>query len=135
MRREEALRRVFKLLDGVKSDLLTGTAGCSFECRSILLGALVKHMCDEGLDDAVPRFEDRSFTDIAKKIRDIKSPDRVWHKPSFPYSSCSFSLSDLTKDRLNEITTGLRGLKLDDHELRSSQLRLKSKKNEKKGRV
>jgi len=102
MRREEALRMVFKLLEDVKSDLLTGAAGCSFECRSILLGALVKHMCDEGLDNAVPLFEDRSITNIAKKIRDFKSPNREWHKPSFPYSSCPFSLSDLTKDRLNK---------------------------------
>jgi hypothetical protein len=135
VRREEALRKVFELLDGVKSDLLTGAAGCSFECRSILLGALVKHMCDEGLlDDAVPRFEDRSFTDTAKKIRDMQSPNRDWHKPSFPYSSCSFSLSALTEVRLNEITTGLRGLELDDYEWRSSQRRLKSKKDKKKAK-
>jgi len=64
----------------------------------------------------------------------MQSPNRDWHKPSLHFSSgCSFSLSALTEARLTKITTGLRGLELDDYNCKPSQLSLKRKKDKRKG--
>ncbi|KAK3350291.1 hypothetical protein B0T25DRAFT_505739 [Lasiosphaeria hispida] len=98
-RRAAELERHIASLNLVKRNLLNGTAGCSFECRSILLGAIVQYMHNEGVEDFMRLpFKGCSVVETTKKIQEIHSPSRDWHKPTLSRSSsCSFSLSSLIK--------------------------------------
>ena len=69
-------------LYGIKHKLIDGKVGCSFECRSLLLGALVKFMHDYdvsgyGTLEAAPQT--RSIEATIRLVREMKSPSRDWH--------------------------------------------------------
>ncbi|KAK0719188.1 hypothetical protein B0H67DRAFT_532801 [Lasiosphaeris hirsuta] len=114
-RREAALRQFIASLNDIKSKLLDDTTGCSFECRSIHLGALVKYMYDERLLDGVtePPFEDRSVADTVKRMRKMPSPSKDWHMQTSTYGSCELSLSSLTEAALRS-SDAIQDLELDD---------------------
>lgn len=129
-RRELALRRLSASLNSIKSDLLDGTAGCCFECRSIHLGALIKHMHDEGIlgDAFTPPFQDRSVTATVKKLREMQFPATNWHRQDNIHFSCRFSLSSLTEAAAEETTMAIRGLELEEEVLGTSSKKSKKKK-------
>ncbi|RYP42997.1 hypothetical protein DL768_010139 [Monosporascus sp. mg162] len=117
VQREAALEKIISSLHSLKLKLINGTYGCSFECRSILLGALIKNMHDDGLpDDGVETpVQGRSLIDVINKTREMKSPSKDWHQPTlgYPsYSSCQFSLSSLTAPSLKEVVGNIKGLEL-----------------------
>jgi len=49
MRRKGAFWTLETSLEELKDDLITGEQGCTFECQSILLGALMKNMAAHGI--------------------------------------------------------------------------------------
>ncbi|KAK4109353.1 hypothetical protein N656DRAFT_738362 [Canariomyces notabilis] len=110
--RELAMKLLISVLQEAKFKLLDGRVGCSFECRSLNLGALVKFMHDEGFLEAVTEksYEGRSVTDVITKIREMKSPTKssYWRCPGF----CSFTLTKLIESGLGTATAQIRGLGL-----------------------
>ena len=100
----------------IKLMLVKGEIGCSFECRSLLLGALIKFMHDYGFfeDGISTASETRSLEATIRLVREMKSPSKNWH-PRMPSSpSCKLSLSNLTEPCLDKALKSMSGLSLSD---------------------
>ncbi|KAH6623460.1 hypothetical protein F5144DRAFT_362195 [Chaetomium tenue] len=80
-KREGALLLLGMYLVGLKRNLLSGAIGCSFECRSLLLGALTKHMDDDGVSETgiIAAAKDRSLNAVVSRVKNMRSPSRDWH--------------------------------------------------------
>ena len=116
-RREIALWGISIALTELRLQLINGKAGCSFECSSLLLGALTKYMHDAGFteDYTIKKLsEGRSLMDAIKRVREMKSPDRNWHRPVRYYDPCLFSLNVLTQPFLDKIAGSITPLGLYD---------------------
>ena len=115
--KEDALRQIRSSLRNLKLDLLNGKIGCSFECRSLLLGALIKYMHDDGFleDGVMTASEGRSLKVTMQRVREMKSPSKDWH-PHVPrfgsIPSCQVSLRSLTEPCLNKVLKSISGLEL-----------------------
>lgn len=114
-RRESALSQLIASLNDIKNKLLDDTTGCCFECRSIHLGALVKHLHNEKLLDGAiePPFEGRSVADTVQKMRGMRSPSKDWHMQTSTDSSCELLLSSLTETVL-KTADAIQDLELDE---------------------
>ena len=126
--KEDAMRQIGSSLRNLKLGLLNGKIGCSFECRSLLLGTLIKYMHDDGfLEDGVTTAsEGRSLKATIQRVREMKSPSRDWHRYfpsrsagfssnlSGPNPSCQVSLGSLIEPGLNEALESISGLGLYD---------------------
>lgn len=112
--REAALLQISFSLQDLKYSLLRGTEGCSFECRSLLLGALIKYMHDDGLleDTLKTPYGGHSLVDAIKRVQAMKSPDHDWHRdPVDDYlGACPFSLSNLTQPLIDRVKEDIKGL-------------------------
>jgi len=77
-RREEAIDQIITLLHALVAYLRDYRTFCSFECSSILLGALMKEMKAKRLLSPRPKiaFDGYSVMSVAKFAREIRSP--VW---------------------------------------------------------
>lgn len=75
--RQRLISGFISSLNELKAQLSKEENGCSFECSSMSLGALIKGMNAKRLLDPPPRipFEGHSVLAIEKAISDIKSPD------------------------------------------------------------
>ena len=113
-RRKSALKQLVASLNDIRNRLLDDATGCSFECRSVHLGALIKYMHDEKLLDGAtePAFEGRSVADTVERMLNMPSPSKDCHKTT-PFSACELSLSGLTKTALKS-ADAIQGLGLDD---------------------
>jgi len=109
------MKQLIASLNNIKIKLLEDTTGCSFECRSAHLGALVIHMHDERLLDGAiePPFKGRSVADTVTKMRGMRSPNKDWHMQTSTNCSCELSLNSLTETALKTVDA-IQGLKLDD---------------------
>lgn len=69
--------RVFKFLDTIQKEFLLGERGCSFECSSILLGALLKELHQHKLRDPRPEppFIGLNLTDLFKTLQQFRNPE------------------------------------------------------------
>jgi hypothetical protein len=114
------MRQLVASINDIKTKLLEHTTGCSFECRSAHLGALVIHIHDEKLLDGAiepiePPFEGRSVAETVTRMRRMRFPTKDWHMQTGADGSCELSLSTLTETALKTADT-LQGLKLEDEE-------------------
>ncbi|EXF86038.1 hypothetical protein CFIO01_07606 [Colletotrichum fioriniae PJ7] len=75
-RRQDAVEFMLKVLQKLLRAFRNDTAGCSFECSSILLGALTKEMDKHRLLDPQPAspYSGYSIADTEKTIRTFRSP-------------------------------------------------------------
>lgn len=73
--RVELLERLITSINGVVDNLCIGEQSCTFECSSILLGALLKQIQPLGL---WPRpsepYAEFSFVQVARAVRSFRSP-------------------------------------------------------------
>jgi hypothetical protein len=114
-RREKLFEQLANLLDKVKEDLLEDIGGCSFECRSLLLGALIKQMYDGGYSYLGATGSRLSVSDTIANLGELHSPSKDWHKPSLSkYNTCKISLPGLLGGPLGEIADSICGVGLED---------------------
>lgn len=59
-----------------KGGLIKGTKGCSYECRSMLLGALIICMDKQSWLSTVAPFEGVCVLDAAQGVREMKLPSQ-----------------------------------------------------------
>ncbi|EDP50765.1 conserved hypothetical protein [Aspergillus fumigatus A1163] len=81
-RRNDAISAVLSSLAEQRNAFLDGSRGCCFECSSIMLGALTKHMHSSGLlspEPAAP-FPGLSYCQLVETVRGFRSPR--WHSDS-----------------------------------------------------
>lgn len=81
-RRNNAISAVLSSLAELRDAFLDGSRGCCFECSSIMLGALTKHMHSSGLlspEPAAP-FPGLSYCQLVETVRGFRSPQ--WHSDS-----------------------------------------------------
>ncbi|KAK4135358.1 hypothetical protein BT67DRAFT_441030 [Trichocladium antarcticum] len=112
--RDAAFSQISYSLRHLKDTLLNGTSGCSFECRSLHLGALIKYMHDDGFlaGEITTASKGRSLKDTVKRVREMKSPSEYWHY-GYPSSYCNFSVNKQT-EHLNMLLGTMGGLGLYD---------------------
>lgn len=125
--RERALRALISQLHLILDNLRDDEPPCSFECSSILLGALSRQMNDKRLlrPRPVAPFLGHSVNELIRTMRRFRSPNWVLWKqecvaPSDPLGSvssssqnrCNCRLSSLTAPRINEVSRGIKGLEL-----------------------
>ena len=86
----------------------------SFECGSILYGALTKEMDSSGLLVPYPvaPFPGMSFCELYSKVQDIKSP--MWCSPGTGRykSQHSCNLNEKVMEVANRVMSGVNGLEL-----------------------
>lgn len=74
--REDAIQDILASLQKQRNDFLDDTRGCSFECNSIMFGALTKQMRLSALlspEPAAP-FIGLRYQELVRKIRSFKTP-------------------------------------------------------------
>lgn len=88
LRRQEAIESIICELYEKQEAFLSGTRGCGFECRSIMYGALSKHMQSTGLLSPKPMapFLRMNYNQLVQKVRSFKSPQ--WCRSSYTPHSC-----------------------------------------------
>ncbi|KAE8137765.1 hypothetical protein BDV38DRAFT_271073 [Aspergillus pseudotamarii] len=74
--RTNAILTIISTLNKLRDDLLNGIHGCSFECSSIMLGALTKHMHANALLSPEPRYPYKglNYNGLLETVRNFKSP-------------------------------------------------------------
>jgi hypothetical protein len=94
-------------LDNLLEQLREGRDLCSFECDSILFGALTKEMYVQHLlPRQAPPFQGRSFVETIASIHSIRSPE--WFSSYYNRHDCSLrTYIDPIVDSLEECTDGL----------------------------
>lgn len=125
--RERALGALISQLHLILTNLRDGEPTCSFECSSILLGALSRQMNDKRLLHPRPAapFLGHSVDELIRTIRRFRSPNWVLWKQeriatsdplsflsSSPQNRCKCRLSSFTAPRNHEILRGIKGLGL-----------------------
>jgi hypothetical protein len=81
-RRIDAISAILSSLTEQRDSFLDGSRGCCFECSSIMLGALTKHMHSSGLlfpEPAAP-FPGLSYCQLLETVCGFRSPQ--WHSHS-----------------------------------------------------
>ncbi|PYH30454.1 BTB/POZ domain-containing protein [Aspergillus neoniger CBS 115656] len=76
-RRSGVINGILLRLNKMREDLLSGSRGCDFECRSMTLGALTMHMNSNDLlplEREAP-FSGLSYAMIFRKIQSFRSPE------------------------------------------------------------
>jgi len=108
-RRQESLEHIITTLHDLLYKLRKGPESCSFECDSILLGALTKELDARNLFSPrpVPPFSGLSFEATAKSISTIRSPGNNGY-----YQPCYCSLNDRV---VLDIDSSKMGLALEDY--------------------
>ncbi|QGA21569.1 hypothetical protein EYB26_009280 [Talaromyces marneffei] len=86
--REESINDVISLLNDTHAALSSGTRGCSFECSSIMCGALAMQMTSNYLlsPKPLPPFPGINYHQLVRTVQSFKSPE--WYgTPSSSHSS------------------------------------------------
>ncbi|KUM59959.1 hypothetical protein ACN42_g7184 [Penicillium freii] len=106
--REEAINNLVHLLHATLEAFLSRSQGCSFECSSIMYGALTIHM--ESIDILSPkraaRFPNLNYNDLTQKVLSFTSPQwydlssgdsgyRIVYDHACPNSSFASIFADL----------------------------------------
>jgi hypothetical protein len=118
--RQESIDRIITSLHDLLGAFLEGRNSCSFECSSILLGALTKEMHARHYLSPRPAmpFLGFSFATIARGVRGIRSPTWCSHRSGDYYSSyCSphaCSLEARIHPIISNLEDSMKGLALAD---------------------
>ena len=107
-RRNEAIEKTLARLHKIREDLLSGTRGCKFECRSMTYGALTLEMHSKDLLSstlAVP-FQGLSYQSLFQKVNSFKSPE--WnHRWCYMTNECRPSFLTTLAGELDGCIEGL----------------------------
>lgn len=90
--REKAIKRLIVLLHETRDAFIDGPRGCSFECRSIMYGALTTNMQSNNLLLPKPEapFPGLNYNYLVQKVLEFTSPE--WHRfGSYSRHSCNDS--------------------------------------------
>jgi hypothetical protein len=112
-KRQESINRIMTCLHDLLAKLCEGN-GCSFECSSILLGALTKEMHARHLlspRPAIP-FPGLSFAEIAESVRAFRSPR--WWSQYGTRSRHNCSLDADLNSIVDSVENSMGGLTLED---------------------
>ncbi|KAE8310612.1 hypothetical protein BDV41DRAFT_544493 [Aspergillus transmontanensis] len=84
LRRTDAISTIISTLTKLRDELLNGIHGCSFECGSIMLGALTKHMHSNALLSPQPQYPYKglNYNGLMETVREFKSP--LWYTSPKP---------------------------------------------------
>jgi hypothetical protein len=91
LRRQEAIENIIYQLYEKQEAFLHGTRGCSFECSSIMYGALSKHLQSTGLLSPKPMtpFLRLNYNQFVQNVLSFKSPQ--WCQSPYGSHSCKDS--------------------------------------------
>ncbi|KAI1383756.1 uncharacterized protein F4822DRAFT_49870 [Hypoxylon trugodes] len=106
--RQEFVHRVFTHMHGLLGLLRDGEAGCSFECSSMMLGALTMQMHSHGILDPQPQppYSGYGIKSVMELVRGFKSPE--WSTPTHRRSYAhGCNLSGLFDEKMNSTVAGL----------------------------
>ncbi|KAL1969127.1 hypothetical protein VTN77DRAFT_381 [Rasamsonia byssochlamydoides] len=121
-RRQESIDRIVTFLHGLLDDFCEGRNlqnPCSFECQSILLGALTKEMSRLHLLSPRPAapFLGFSFAATANSVRKIRSPIWCCNNRNYYSSHCQShhcSLEPVIRPIIDSLEDSMKGLSLED---------------------
>ncbi|KAK7985510.1 hypothetical protein PG988_003132 [Apiospora saccharicola] len=118
-KRRESIDQMINGLQSLLSDLRNDRAGCSFECSSMLLGALTKEMDRKGFLDILSGSSllSSSFEATSKAMLEIRSPRWSSMPPRGSYgmpSEHACDLHSLIASKVNIANGEVDGLKLDN---------------------
>ena len=101
-------------MDDLKTSFIDGTKGCTFECQSILLGALMKNMVAHGIlkGGRGYYFTGMSVAEAVHAVKAIKPLDVSWAPNGYGYHHCSFSLGDVTSTFAESVMDNAKPLEL-----------------------
>ncbi|KAI1086059.1 hypothetical protein F5B19DRAFT_200455 [Rostrohypoxylon terebratum] len=89
-----------QIIDGLRTlrdGLLDDTQGCSYTCRCLLLGALMKGLQPYHVFDSTSEpLSGHSLVNVIKNIHEI-------HTPSFKSNTCNCTMDGLTSSFLNKV--------------------------------
>ncbi|OKL63247.1 hypothetical protein UA08_01841 [Talaromyces atroroseus] len=111
--REEAIAKLIDKLHQTLTDLLNDSRGCSYECRSIMYGALTKQMQSNDLLSPRPvtPFPGVSYKQLVQKVSGFRSPQWVVGERSRYYHSC---LGSSFARLFGELSDSIEGLHLEN---------------------
>lgn len=113
-RRQGAIAGLVLRLHETREELLSSSRGCSFECSSIMYGALTKQMQSSALlwpEPEVP-FPNLNYSILVQRVLSFTSPE--WYGPSYQYSGYQHScLHSSFKSLFGGLNHTIEGLGLD----------------------
>ncbi|EAL89219.1 hypothetical protein KXW98_007327 [Aspergillus fumigatus] len=82
-KRQQAICRIILQLQQERDAFMTGTKGCNFECRSIMLGSLTGQMYKKGLLESEVKFYYKgcNVQDLTKSVQSFVAPK--WRPAAF----------------------------------------------------
>ncbi|GFF90472.1 hypothetical protein IFM47457_08500 [Aspergillus lentulus] len=106
-KRQQAICKIILQLQQEREAFMTGSKGCNFECRSIMLGSLTGQMHKKGLLESEVKFYYKAcnIKDLTKSVQPFVAPK--WrasiysHEPGYGDHKCphsSFSLLESSRD-------------------------------------
>jgi len=106
-------------LKALKYDLITDKSGCTFECQSILLGALVKHMAAQKIlkaGEGNDFFQGMSVKQAVEAFHTFHPLNIKWQLSGLSrhYCQCGFSLNEDKSAIARRVLKGVKGLELSD---------------------
>ncbi|KAJ5465264.1 uncharacterized protein N7458_000950, partial [Penicillium daleae] len=118
-RREHSIEDLVHLLHTQHATFLNDTNGCSFECRSIMYGALTKQMQSNELLSPMPvtPFTGLSYQGLAQKVRSFKSPQWRSSSPGYPSYGPHSCFHSTFEPLFGHLHDRIGGLALDDDNL------------------
>ncbi|EDN09148.1 predicted protein [Histoplasma mississippiense (nom. inval.)] len=110
--RENAIQKSILLLHKEQRTLLYNGNGCSFECRSIMYGALTLEMQSNELYSPKPEapFPGLSYNGLVQRVLSFKSPK--WYRSPSGYYNCHTCLHSSFNSLLGPLDEGIGGLDL-----------------------
>jgi hypothetical protein len=111
--RQESVDSVITILQELLTYFRNARTACSFECSSILLGALTKEIQARYIFSAQPTAPllGFSFASISRSVRNIRSP--IWSSNS-DYGTHSCRISSFIDPSIDELEAAFVGLTLKD---------------------
>ncbi|KAK7987155.1 hypothetical protein PG988_002143, partial [Apiospora saccharicola] len=111
-RRQELVGRIIARLRDLVLYFSDGRTKCSFDCSSLLLGALTKQLREHGLLDPCPTkpFLGYSVVGLISIVQSFISPKLVEHAPACGLKTrCFCKLGDFTKGVIKDVEDELSG--------------------------
>ncbi|RYP50230.1 hypothetical protein DL768_004214 [Monosporascus sp. mg162] len=114
--REESVNRIIIALHDLLERFRNRQAGCSFECSSILLGALTIQMHTAAILELRPKppYLGYSFTVVIEMVRSFQSPRWVTRDHYGGYVRHSCSITSLIQPMIEDAEKSMGGLMLGD---------------------
>lgn len=108
--RQAAVGELFYYLDKLSEKLLSRRRGCSFECSSIMYGALQMQMQSICLLSSKPEcpYLGLSYRDTVEKVIRFRSPSWAWHGENGPHTC----FDSIMRTLIGDLRVRIKGLEL-----------------------